>query len=136
MCIRDRVRVVEKEARQEPYQYLSIGIPGEAINRGRRPGTMGNGLPIKNTGWRPSCSCPPADPIPATVFDPFAGSGTTLLVARKLGRRGVGCDLSYTYLHDIARRRLEIDDLDDWQDGNAMQAGGDLVGLPMFAEVL
>lgn len=40
------------------------------------------------------------------VFDPFVGSGTTLLVARNLGRHGIGLDLSYNYLHDNARERL------------------------------
>src|SRR5262249_41659581 len=32
-----------------------------------------------------------------TVLDPFAGSGTTLVVARKLGRRWLGCELSPEY---------------------------------------
>ena len=31
------------------------------------------------------------------VFDPFVGSGTTLAVARKLGRRWLGCELSPEY---------------------------------------
>jgi hypothetical protein len=35
-------------------------------------------------------ACPPA----GVVLDPFAGSGTTLHVARRLGRRFLGCDLA------------------------------------------
>ena len=31
------------------------------------------------------------------VFDPFAGSGTTLAVAHRLGRRWLGCELSGEY---------------------------------------
>jgi len=46
--------------------------------------------------------------VPCTVFDPFAGSGTTLLVARRLGRNGVGLDLSLDYLKEQAGKRLGI----------------------------
>ncbi len=41
-----------------------------------------------------------------TVFDPFAGSGTTLAVAKKLGRRYRGVELSEQYA-DAVRQRLE-----------------------------
>jgi site-specific DNA-methyltransferase (adenine-specific) len=40
------------------------------------------------------------------VLDPFAGSGTTLAVAKRLGRRYLGIELSVDYA-DRARRRLE-----------------------------
>jgi DNA modification methylase len=48
------------------------------------------------------------------VLDPFVGSGTTLLVSRLLGRSAIGLDLSYTYLHEQARKRLELDKLKAW----------------------
>jgi DNA modification methylase len=41
------------------------------------------------------------------VLDPFAGTGTTVLVAEKLGRIGVGLDLSSEYLWDIAKEKIE-----------------------------
>ncbi len=41
-----------------------------------------------------------------TVLDPFAGSGTTLVVARKLGRQPLGFELSPDYV-ERARARLE-----------------------------
>jgi hypothetical protein len=41
---------------------------------------------------------------PCTVLDPFAGSGTTLAVARRLGRRGVSVEIQAAYLPLIRRR--------------------------------
>jgi DNA modification methylase len=38
------------------------------------------------------------------VVDPFAGSGTTLAVAKKLGRRYLGCELSEQYVSRITER--------------------------------
>ncbi len=50
------------------------------------------------TGWSPSCRCDAGDPVPCTVLDPFAGSGTTLAVAAQCGRSGVGCELNPEYV--------------------------------------
>jgi site-specific DNA-methyltransferase (adenine-specific) len=54
-------------------------------------------------GWQPTCSCPPAEPVPCIVFDPFAGSGTVGLVAFMMGRRFVLGDLTY---HELMRERI------------------------------
>ena len=43
--------------------------------------------------WQPTCDHD-TPVIPATVLDPFVGSGTTCAVAQKLGRRSVGLDAS------------------------------------------
>ncbi len=40
-----------------------------------------------------------------TILDPFAGSGTTLVAARSLGRHYIGCDISAEYV-TVARKRL------------------------------
>ncbi len=42
------------------------------------------------------------------VIDPFAGSGTTLAVAKKLGRRWWGCELSPDYADGIRARQAAI----------------------------
>lgn len=54
-------------------------------------------------GWRPACSCA-ASSEPAVVLDPFAGSGTTLAVAARLGRRAIGVELKPDYIELIERR--------------------------------
>ena len=46
-------------------------------------------------------------PAGGIVLDPFVGSGTTVMVANQLGRRGVGLDLSFKYLHEDAKKRIE-----------------------------
>ncbi len=80
------------------------------------------------TGFAPTCSHE-HEPIPATVLDIFVGSGTTVQVARSLGRRGIGIDLSLEYLK-LARQRLELDKLDDWGKGIKDEAVYD--ELPLF----
>jgi len=58
----------------------------------------------KTLSWRPTCPCPAADPVPALVLDPFAGTSTTMLAAQRLGRRSVGTDLSESYLQQAVKR--------------------------------
>lgn len=60
--------------------------------------------PTRTTGWGPGCDCG-GESAPCLVLDPFLGSGTTLLAAKALGRRGVGVELNADYA-TIARRRL------------------------------
>lgn len=52
-----------------------------------------------------SCQCGAAR-VPCTVFDPFAGSGTTLAVAIANGRSAIGCELNRDYIA-LAEARIE-----------------------------
>ena len=59
-------------------------------------------------GWRPTCGCACGEPVSATVLDPFLGSGTTALVADRLGRDCIGIELNPEYAA-MARRRIGDD---------------------------
>jgi len=47
-------------------------------------------------------------PLGGVVLDPFVGSGTTMAVAQRLGRRGIGTDLNEEYLALAAKRLRSI----------------------------
>lgn len=63
-----------------------------------------NGKEMVTVGWQSTCSHN-LDPIPCTVLDPFAGSGTTGLVARNLGRDFILIELNGKYV-DMGIRRV------------------------------
>ncbi|HOP61590.1 MAG TPA: site-specific DNA-methyltransferase, partial [Candidatus Saccharicenans sp.] len=50
------------------------------------------------------------------VADFFCGSGTTLAVAEKLGRRWIGCDLSRYAIHLTRKRLLDIENTKDLEN--------------------
>lgn len=56
--------------------------------------------------WEPTCECG-AGSEPGIVLDPFAGSGTTLLEAKRLGRRFVGIELNADYVA-LAQQRVGV----------------------------
>ena len=47
----------------------------------------------------------------AVVLDPFAGSGTTLVAAKKTGRKFIGIDINKEYI-EIAIRRIKSFEVD------------------------
>ncbi len=62
-------------------------------------------------------SCNPGE----VVFDPFTGSGTTLAVAKKLGRQFVGCELSEEYVRYASER------LDNINEGDSLDGPADAI---------
>jgi len=56
------------------------------------------GTAVTSVGWQRGCACESEATVPCTVLDPFAGSGTTGLVALERGRRFVGIDLNPEYV--------------------------------------
>lgn len=104
-----RVSGRAKELREKGFYFLKYDP------RGSKPSDVWDILP-EDTQRRSAHFAPyPEDvcklPILATcpqggiVLDPFCGTGTTMLVAYRLGRRSVGIDIARQYL-DTARRRL------------------------------
>ncbi len=90
-----------------------------AVEARKASGTDGTNRPLskmfkdslgssrETTGWQPTCKCN-ADKVPSLVLDPFAGSGTTLAVAKREGRRAVGYELSGEYCKLAKNRVMSI----------------------------
>ena len=77
------------------------------------------------------------------VLDPFAGSGTTLAVAKKLGRQWIGCELSEEYTRAATERLNAIQEgasLDGSADpiasAPARPVAGDWVPLVLLAKIV
>jgi DNA modification methylase len=99
----------------EPWRRrveVTYGNPGNRRTNGprslaRRRETQGFRVRLERrvvgTTWEPACACG-EEPVPAVVLDPFAGSGTTLAVAARLGRRGLGVELNPDYVELIRQR--------------------------------
>jgi DNA modification methylase len=78
-------------------------------------------MTARETGdWQQVCDCDADRHEAGIVLDPFAGAGTTALVAKKLGRRFVGIDLNPDYVamaqHRVGLTVDEPDRLDLLED--------------------
>ena len=80
-------------------------------------------------GFRKRCSCPAEGIVPCLVLDPFSGSGTTLQVARELGRRSVGFELNPAY-HKISESRpgVGLPDILSWTEESHARTVEDILG--------
>jgi modification methylase len=90
----------ESSIRADDFMSLTLDvwdIPPESANRVQHPAPFPVELPqrlIELYTFRGD-----------VVVDPFLGSGTTVVAARRTGRRGIGYDLDQSYI-DLARARL------------------------------
>lgn len=69
-----------------------------------RSGWHGCQMPEQLLGRIINCCSNPGE----TVLDPFAGSGTTLCAAKKLGRHYLGFDISEDYVRQASERLAQI----------------------------
>ena len=99
-------REVEKKFKPQREGDSRAHIPGKEMGQGWE-GTPRGTTETSTTGWSPSCNHD-APTVPATVLDPFAGSGTTGLVADKLGRDAILIEINAEYA-DMARERIVSD---------------------------
>ena len=103
-------RVVERtaETHNEKEGVSQALRNAGASNGGTEKVTLGVTHLVERTttGWRATCECPPAEPIPATVLDCFNGSGTSGTVALDLGRAYIGVDIAGEYVHGLAEERI------------------------------
>ena len=110
-CGKPKERIVETNNpssefidKSEGY-YQSSGQSSKALHRNKKDGMNGVYYSGKTIGWMPTCDCN-AGFEPGTVLDPFNGSGTTMLVARNLGRSAIGIDVNPIY-SEIVKKRLQ-----------------------------
>ena len=112
-CGKPKERIVETNNpssefidKSEGY-YQSSGQSSKALHRNKKDGMNGVYYSGKTIGWMPTCDCN-AGFEPGTVLDPFAGSGTVGVVAKKQGKSAILIEISPEYV-EIIKNRLEIE---------------------------
>ncbi len=96
----------------------------EEVHKSMSDGTYS----LRDLGFTPGCACG-AGTVPCVVLDPFSGSGTTLQVARELGRRSVGFELNPAY-HKISESRpgIGLPDILSWSERPHPRTVEDILG--------
>lgn len=100
-----RIEIKEGTSYQEKWKSVRkrADCPGQETSASSvfRTGTI---VGKRTIGWQPTCKCD-APTIPCTVLDPFIGSGTTAMVANRLGRQAIGIEINGKYIN-MAEARI------------------------------
>ena len=108
---KERVYRVDRDG---PDDHLAASVPWEGNSRNKRDVWT---IPTSPFAGAHFATYPPALVEPCIfagaregdmVLDPFLGSGTTAMVAKKLGRRAIGIDASAEYLEIAVRRCAQM----------------------------
>ena len=100
-------RVVEKVTHHQSGSGKSGNLPsGKNGDEFQTDVRMGPVVESETVGWKPTCKCD-AGTVPCVVFDPFMGSGTTAMVAKRLDRSYLGCEANPKYKPLIEQRLSE-----------------------------
>jgi len=132
-CGKAWVRIVEKEKAPKDvftkrncptdgFIHSGSADYGEMMGHGGKLQEWRDEHPIKTLGWKPSCSCG-KEPIPAIVLDPFAGSGTALVVAKRLKRNFLGIELNPEYVRMAERSLISMRDSGDMKTLKEIESG-------------
>jgi len=89
-------RIVDNKSikRERPNDRTDRHNQGDGVN------SCGNtvaGVETTTIGWKATCECGINETVPAIVLDPFMGSGTTAVVAARLGCNYFGCEINPEY---------------------------------------
>ncbi len=104
-----------ESARYDEWNYGKLDgfAEGEQIQAGKASNMRYTGFipghfkPTNVKEYRPTCEHEHTkdEAVPGICLDPFVGSGTTVMVAKKLLRRGIGLDISMEYIDQQAKIR-------------------------------
>jgi DNA modification methylase len=100
----ERVSQVDRAEPQGAHDQFGRRGEGRANHHGQGDASIRRIVASTTTGWAPTCEHTALAPVPCVVLDPFAGAGTTLMMAARLGRASIGIELKPEYAQMAADR--------------------------------